>query len=170
MKVESKFVVDVMAPNPVTVGPDTDVSSAERLARTRSVHDLLVVSGYQLAGVVCRCELYLASGRTVADCMCANPVTIDDQSTVGVAVDLMRRHAVGCLPVVDWSGSLRGVVTSHDLADVGALGDGGVRRCDSCGSTHGLAAGQGRFCALCLEIGRPASSFGPAHFERGRAA
>jgi CBS domain-containing protein len=170
---ESKFVVDIMTPNPVIVSPETTSWLAEVLAQKRCVHDLLVVDGYRLAGVVCRCDLRRAGAKAmVRDFMRANAVTIDDQQTAGAARDILERSAIGCLPVVDWSGCLRGVVTRRDLVNAGVLDGDRVPTCNACGSTHGLPAdleeGEVRFCARCVEQSRqPRSQSEAAYFDVG---
>ncbi|HVU00694.1 MAG TPA: CBS domain-containing protein [Polyangiaceae bacterium] len=139
MDSQPEFVVDVMTRNPVVVGPDMTAWSADCLARKRNVHYLLVVDGYRLVGVVCGCDLTRAKADSHLDsCMRTEPVTVDDQETAaGAATKMLERH-VGCLPVLDWSGSLRGVVTRHDLRAAGVLSRLSFRTCSSCGSTHGL--------------------------------
>ena len=172
MNTEVKYVVDIMTSNPVVVGPETITWTAECLAQRRCVHDLLVVRGYRLVGVVCRCDLLVAgSSARVQDCMRRNPVTIDDQQTVNMAEQLMDRCAVGCLPVVDWSGCLKGVLTLRDLANAGVLREG-LRTCASCGSTHGLptriADDEIVFCARCIEQGRqPRTALEETYFITG---
>ncbi len=172
MNTDHKYVVDVMTANPVVVGPETIAWSAELLAQRKSVHDLLVVRGYRLVGVVCRCDLLVAgSAARVQDCMRTNPVTIDDQQTVDTAERLMERCAVGCLPVVDWSGCLKGVLTLRDLANAGAL-PRELRTCASSASTHGLpsrvADDEIAFCARCVEQGRqPRTALEEAYFTTG---
>ena len=172
MITDQKYVVDVMTANPVVVAPETIAWSAECLAQRRCVHDLLVVRGYRLIGVVCRCDLQVAgSAARVEDCMRANPITIDDQQTVEIAERLMDRCAVGCLPVVDWSGCLKGVLTLRDLLNAGVLRDA-LRTCTSCGSSHALPSRQGEdeviFCARCLEDGRqPRTMLDEAYFITG---
>jgi CBS-domain-containing membrane protein len=156
---QSKYVVDVMTPNPVLVGPETAVWIAECLAQRKGVHELLVVNGYHLTGVVCRCDLSRADADSaVRDCMRGPPITIDDQDTAIAAEQLMERSAVGCLPVVDWAGCLRGIVTRHDLVAAGVLSASQVRGCASCGSSHGLFAlpcdPDAEFCVRCLEQSR----------------
>jgi CBS domain-containing protein len=172
MSTDEKYVVDVMTSNPVVVAPETITWTAECLAQKKSVHDLLVVRGYRLVGVVCRCDLQVAgTAARVQDCMRTNPVTIDDQQTVDAAERLMDRCSVGCLPVVDWSGWLRGVLTLRDLLNAGVLRRG-LRTCASCGSSHALPSPNGDdevlFCARCLEDGRqPRNSLDEAYFTTG---
>ena len=47
--------------------------------------------------------------------MIYDPVTISKEETVGDALDLMREHHIGGIPVVDADGRLIGIVTNRDL-------------------------------------------------------
>jgi predicted transcriptional regulator len=148
-----KYVIDIATKDPVVIGPETIAWSAEHLAEQRGVHYLLVVDSYALQGVVCLCDLSLASASaSVASCMHPLPTTVDDQATATEAAQLMTHCQIGCLPVVDWSGVLRGIVTRHDLKRAGVLA-GDVPTCASCGSTHGLTdlSGDGdiELCVRC---------------------
>lgn len=157
MEIDTKYVVDVMTADPVVVGPDEDSWRAEQLAEARGVHDLLVIDEYALVGVVCLCELYDTEPSTPVSAKMRKAITIEDQQTAAAAAELMDRCAVGCLPVVDWAGTLRGIVTRHDLVRAGVLTPDAIRSCASCGSTHGLcsrAADQPSFCLRCIEHAR----------------
>jgi len=166
----SSYVMDIMSRAPVVVGPETLAANAADHATRHGVHYLLVIEGYRLRGVVCSCDLLGASPRQpVADCMHA-PVTIDDQASGADCVDLMSQRSVGCLPVVDWSGALSGVITRHDLRKVGLLHDG-KPRCASCDSSHGLGPdaidAQVVFCRRCLEESCPATAEDESYFTMG---
>ena len=52
----------------------------------------------------------------VADLMSGDVVAIRRHHTVGHAREMMRRHGVHALPVVDPDGSLAGIVSSGDLS------------------------------------------------------
>lgn len=159
-----------MSRAPVVVGPETRASAAADHAMRHGVHYLLVIDGYRLRGVVCSCDLQLAAPHEpVSAIMHAPPVTIDDQSSGEDCAELMHQRAVGCLPVVDWSGALSGVVTRHDLRKAGLLRSG-VTRCASCDSSHGLkssAESQVAFCRRCLEQACSATSEDDAYFTLG---
>jgi signal-transduction protein with cAMP-binding, CBS, and nucleotidyltransferase domain len=151
-----RYVVDIMTPNPVVIGSVTTAWAAECLAEERNVHHLIVIDHYELVGEVCRCDLRAAkAGAIVQSCMKTPPITIDDQRTAVDAMGVMAQCAVGCLPVVDWSGALHGVLTRRDLRNAGILTPPMVRVCVACGSTHGVlpAPGDGEvmFCARCLD-------------------
>ncbi|MFD1646417.1 CBS domain-containing protein [Haloarchaeobius litoreus] len=47
-----------------------------------------------------------------------DPVTVNDSDGLGTVVNLLREHGISRLPVLDDSGGLTGVVTTHDVADV----------------------------------------------------
>jgi CBS domain-containing protein len=170
----AKCVVDLMSRAPIVVGPQTLVAAAADHAARHGVHYLLVIDGYRLKGVVCSCDLQrMSPDRRVADCMHAPPVTVDDQATGEQCAELMQRCAVGCLPVVDWSGALAGVVTRHDLREAGLSRLAGPR-CASCDSSHGLSspgdvdAAAVMFCQRCLDQGCSATSDdGDAYFMLG---
>jgi len=166
---QSNFVVDLMSRAPVVVGPQTTASAAADHAARHSVHYLLVIDGYRLRGVICACDLQLASPEApVSACMHAPPITIDDQSSCAECEELMNERAVGCLPVVDWSGALTGVVTRHDLRKAGLWHEQGAR-CASCDSSHGLndSDSQVVFCRRCLEQACPATAEDDGYFMLG---
>jgi signal-transduction protein with cAMP-binding, CBS, and nucleotidyltransferase domain len=172
MNSETQYVVDIMTPSPVVVGPEMVAWSADHLAQQRGVHHLLVIDQYRLVGVVCGCDLHRAGTSVhVGDCMQRHPMTIDDQQTVDAAAERMEADGVGCLPVLDWSGALRGVVTRHDLRAVGVL-SGRHATCASCGSTHGLDSHSRdepvSFCFQCREQGqKPRTAIDAAYFTLG---
>ncbi|MDG1492208.1 MAG: CBS domain-containing protein, partial [Planctomycetota bacterium] len=60
-----------------------------------------------------------ADPLSVQDVMVTNPVTVSPGDTTIAAIEIMREHRIGCLPVVD-SGRLVGIVTEHDFVDAAA--------------------------------------------------
>lgn len=56
---------------------------------------------------------------TVREIMVKDPVTVSPSTSSLEAMELMRRHRVGCLPVVD-SNQLVGIVTSYDFLEASA--------------------------------------------------
>ena len=74
----------------------------------------------------------------VADLMTIDPITVAIDATIEEAEDLMRRHHVTGLPVVDEAGRLMGVISQTDILfldvpEVRAL----IR-----GRTHGVRVGE----------------------------
>jgi CBS domain-containing protein len=57
----------------------------------------------------------------VREVMETDPVTVTPETSTLQAVELMRKHKIGCLPVVQ-NGRLAGVITEHDFFEIaGAL-------------------------------------------------
>ena len=56
---------------------------------------------------------------TVEEVMVANPVTVTPSTPTLRAIEIMREHRVGCLPVVE-DDQLVGIVTSYDFLDAAA--------------------------------------------------
>ncbi|MER7190779.1 CBS domain-containing protein [Streptomyces flaveolus] len=118
-------VRDVMSPATVAVEPMTTVTRAARLMREENVGDVLVTYDCDLFGLLTDRDIVLrsvAEGRdpddTTVGSVCTPPpvVTLAPEDSTEHAVDLMRRHAVRRLPVVEHGGVPVGVVSLGDLA------------------------------------------------------
>jgi CBS domain-containing protein/gamma-glutamyl:cysteine ligase YbdK (ATP-grasp superfamily) len=60
-----------------------------------------------------------AKATTVREIMVTEPVTVTPSTSSLEAIEIMRRHRVGCLPVVD-NDQLVGIVTSYDFLEASA--------------------------------------------------
>ncbi|MYR45486.1 CBS domain-containing protein [Streptomyces sp. SID5910] len=118
-------VRDVMSPATVAVEPMTTVTRAAVLMREENVGDVLVTYDCDLFGLLTDRDIVLrsvADGRdsddTTVGSVCTPPpvVTLAPDDSTEHAVDLMRRHAVRRLPVVEHGGVPVGVVSLGDLA------------------------------------------------------
>jgi CBS domain-containing protein len=158
----TRYVQDVMSTNPVMVGATHETSSALREAERRGVHHVVVMDGCTPVGVVSVQDLNRARPEDrVASLIQSSLVTIDDQLSLDEAVAVMDWARVDCVPVVDWSGLLRGVVTRGDAERARARGTQAPRHCAACGSRHGLISEPDApvaFCAACLDQARPPTS------------
>ncbi|MGP4048242.1 CBS domain-containing protein [Streptomyces sp. 2A115] len=119
-----QLVEDVMTPDPRAVEPDSPLVDAAQLMRDEDLGGVLVVEGDTLVGLVTDRDIAL---RVVADggdpriidvrSVCTpDPVCIGPEEEASVAVELMRRHAVRRLPVVE-DGRPVGMVSLGDLAE-----------------------------------------------------
>jgi CBS domain-containing protein len=123
--VMTRQVRDVMSPGTVAVEPMASLAQVSRLMREKDVGEVLVAYDCDLFGVITDRDIViraLADGLdphdTTAGEMCTRPpvVAVESDATTGRAVELMRRHAVRRLPVVERGGCPVGVVTLGDLA------------------------------------------------------
>ncbi|MFE6363180.1 CBS domain-containing protein [Streptomyces sp. NPDC057806] len=116
---------DVMSPGTVAVEPMTPVEKAARLMSDQNLGDVLVVYDCDLFGVLTDRDIVV---RAVADArdphttpvgaVCSRPpvVTVSPEDSTDHAIELMRRHAVRRLPVVEHGGCPVGMVSLGDLA------------------------------------------------------
>lgn len=113
-------VRDLMTSNPETVGPDDLLSDADEKMRRGRFRRLPVVdTAGDLLGILSDGDLrehvgYLPTTRVTA-AMTENPVTISLDAPIAGAAELMCRHKIGGLPVVDVDGRLAGIITESDL-------------------------------------------------------
>jgi predicted transcriptional regulator len=54
----------------------------------------------------------------VKQIMIKNPITIQEDALTKDAISLMRKHKIGCLPVLNKKKELVGIVTEHDFVNV----------------------------------------------------
>lgn len=116
-------VDEVMTREVVTLAPDHSFQEAITLvARHRFRHLLVVSADQRLAGVISDRDLLRFMIRSpyrdasiVADVMKNDPITVQPESSLSVAIATMLTRRINCLPVVDAEGRLAGILTSTDL-------------------------------------------------------
>lgn len=125
-------ITSVMKADPVTVEPQTSLLDVQTLMQDRGIHHLLVVEGDDLQGVISDRDIlralspflntYTEQSRDVAtlacparDFMTTDPVTVHRDVALEDAADLMLKHDISSLPVLDDDGHLCGILTSHDI-------------------------------------------------------
>jgi CBS domain-containing protein len=120
-------VESMMSRNLLTVAPKDSLTDAAQRMDERKVGAALVLDGGTLKGIVTERDVLRAvaagrvEGSTVADCMTANPDTIEPSDTVGHAAVLMIHGGFRHLPVVDGD-QVVGIVSIRDLIQI-ALDD-----------------------------------------------
>jgi CBS domain-containing protein len=164
-------VSEIMTAPVRAVDPLATVARAEALAERHHVNHVPIAwEDGELVGITCLCDLWPARPHElVIQHMHVPVVTILSTDTVLRAAEVMRDRNVGCLPVLDPSRRLCGIVTEGDLLRVGAIGiDQLPPACLSCGSRHHVRAGVARgststvaYCVKCLRgAGFPAGRNG----------
>jgi len=109
-----------MAKKLVTTRKEATVSDAINLMKKHSIRHLPVVEAGELLGWVTERDIreaYLASlieQVSIGDIMIKDPITISPDANLEEAAELLYRHGIGGLPVVD-KGKLVGVITVADI-------------------------------------------------------
>ena len=151
MKINYKgFMREMIRRNPVTISPDASFSEAQSMIRTRGIRHLPVVDNeHKLVGIVTDSDIRKAapSDATTLSIYELNAlldklkvsrfmtpkdklITITPDTLIEEAVQLMRDHKIGCLPVLEGE-NLYGIFTESDaldqLVDIFGLKEKGTR-------------------------------------------
>ena len=121
-----KRIREVMTPSPETVEPGQPVAEAAKLMKQADVGMIPVVQEGQLSGTVTDRDIVLrviAEGKspastTVGEIASGEIVTVDPEQELEEALELMAKHQVRLLPVVE-NGRLIGVLAQADVAREG---------------------------------------------------
>ena len=109
----------VMIENPYSVSPNRTIQSAIDYAVDKDVSGLLVVdSDSKLIGIVTNRDLLFADPKdTVSDVMTRNVVTAKLGVTLDESKEILHKHRIEKLPIVDDSGIIKGLITSKDITN-----------------------------------------------------
>lgn len=126
------FVKDLMTPHPVTITPESSITSAERVMKEHNIRHLPVVSpGGALIGLITRTTLeqvlpsklttlsvyelhYQLDKINVRQAMLRQVATVGEDVPIEQAARIMWEKKIGCLPVLRGN-ILVGIVTDNDL-------------------------------------------------------
>ena len=117
-------VRDVMTTRPRCVAPDTPVSQVAELMETEDVGSIPVLDGDRLFGMVTDRDIVVRAvakgkdprGMPASEVSSRELVTVQPESNLSDALQLMARYQVRRLPVVDENEQLVGVVSQADVA------------------------------------------------------
>jgi CBS domain-containing protein len=125
-----RTVDQIMSRDLFTVDPEDLVDLAANLMDWEHIRHVPVEDNDgRLVGLVSHRQLLRLVGRgvsgsekpvAVSEIMQSGPVTVSPETSLLHAIELMRKHSVGCLPVVDADMMLVGVVTEYDFLNVAA--------------------------------------------------
>ena len=111
----------VMIENPYSISPDKTVSEAIEYAKEKDVSGLLVIdSQSKLVGIVTDRDLLFESNmnRKVQDVMTKDVVTAKSGVNLDEAKDILHKHRIEKLPIVDNSGIVQGLITTKDITNI----------------------------------------------------
>ena len=142
-------VGDRMSRDVVTVSPKEGIRVAEHLMKAKRIRYLPVVSDETLVGIVSNRDIrrvlrspatsldidelhYLLDTLQVAAVMTRDVVTVTPETPIESAADLLLRHKIGALPVLDGT-RLVGIISEADvlqaLCDAGREGGSENGKC-----------------------------------------
>ena len=119
----AKSVRDAMTEDPRSIGASASVVEAARLMREEHIGSLPITDGGKLAGMITDRDItttVVADGAdpkatSVGDVGRQDPISVEPDKDLEEALQLMARHQVRRLPVVE-NGGLVGIVAQADIA------------------------------------------------------
>ncbi len=111
----------VMIENPYFVGPDKTVSDAISYMGEKGVHGLLVMdSESKLVGILTRRDVVFESesNQLVKDVMTKDVITAKPGINLDEAKEILHKHRIEKLPLIDDSGLVKGLITSKDITNI----------------------------------------------------
>jgi acetoin utilization protein AcuB len=142
------LVSNWMSKNVITVEVDDSMHDAMKRMKEKDIRMLPVLKKGKLVGVVTDRDiksasasdattldvhelLYLVSKIKVQDIMTRNPITVPQNFTVEETAEVLLKHKISGVPVVDQNGQLVGAITQTDLFRVlislTGVGKGGIQ-------------------------------------------
>lgn len=119
---------------PVSVDADSSLSDALRVMKSKAVSHLLVSDREKkLKGIISKQDvldtLFILISRTtgrtytrlemenlkISEMMTLNPYSLNEEALSSEAAALLVKHNINCIPVVDATNTITGVVTSYDI-------------------------------------------------------
>ncbi len=109
----------VMIENPYSITADKTLQDALNYAGDRDISGLLVVdSNSKLIGIVTERDLLFANSNSlIQDVMTKDVVTAKSGISIDEAKDLLHKHRIEKLPLIDDSGLVTGLITSKDITN-----------------------------------------------------
>lgn len=103
--------------NVLTVDPDTLISEAKNIMRDRNIAGLPVVAGNKLVGIVTKRDLTFVGKdmKFVGEIMVKDVISAHESISMDEAQQILYRHRIEKLPLVDKSGRVVGLITSKDI-------------------------------------------------------
>jgi acetoin utilization protein AcuB len=111
----------LMVSNPITISAHASISEAIELMKINSIRHLPVVSEENLLeGFLTLADLKqglipsMLGDLNLRDLMITEPITVGPDDDVEIAAQLIYKHKIGGMPVVD-NGQLVGIITATDI-------------------------------------------------------
>ena len=111
----------VMIENPYTITPDQTVSDAINYAQEQGVSGLLVTdSELKLVGILTDRDLIFETdlSKLVKDVMTKDVITAKPGISLEEAKELLHKHRIEKLPLIDDSKHVKGLITSKDITNI----------------------------------------------------
>ncbi len=114
-----KRAENVMIFDPITIGLDATVAEAISLMHEYGIGGIPVIDQERiLRGIVTNRDLRFETNRKrkITDVMTTNLITTNHETNLDEAAEILRKHKIEKLPMVDKAGKLIGLITYKDIS------------------------------------------------------
>ncbi len=115
-------VASIMTRNVVTVGMDYTIQIIRDILKNFEFHHILVLENQKLVGVISDRDLIdrtdrdiITLNKKVHEIMSRNLITVDAETSIEKASDLLLKKNISCLPVISPQGSVEGIISWKDI-------------------------------------------------------
>ncbi len=115
-------VASIMTRNVLTVKMDYFIQIIRDIFNNFEFHHILVLENQKLIGVISDRDLIdreerdtITLNKRAHEIMSRTPVTVDEETSIEKASDLLLENNISCLPVISPHGSVEGIVTWKDI-------------------------------------------------------
>ena len=107
----------VIIENPYSISSEKSIQDALNYAEDKEISGLLIIdSNSKLVGIITERDLLFAnSNGNIRDIMTKDVVTAKPGVTLDEAKEILHKHRIEKLPIVDDSGIIKGLITSKDI-------------------------------------------------------
>lgn len=118
------LVKDVMHKNVVVAKADATLKEASKVMTEYKIGSLIVLKDDKIVGIATESDIVRSVSKgldlestALEDVMSKKVITIDPEKTIEDAVDLMVKHKIKKIPVVE-EGNIKGIITATDIVVV----------------------------------------------------
>lgn len=113
-------VIEIASLKPLTTSPETPIKEVAAILSSKRIRGIPVVERGRLVGIITQTDLTraLAEGRIdakVRDYMSSPVITVRETDDINHAIELMNKHDIGRVVVVDSAGRVAGIATRTDI-------------------------------------------------------
>jgi len=103
--------------NPITLPPDLPISAAYEIMRENDISGILITRGRKLVGILTNRDLRFETdtSRRIEEVMTKELVVAREGVTEAEAREIMQKHKIEKLPIVDKDGNIAGLITFKDM-------------------------------------------------------
>lgn len=115
------IISDVMNKNVVVAKSDVTIKEASKVMSQYNIGSLIILKDNEIMGIITDTDIVRALAKDMdadttimEEIMSKKVVTIEPEKTIEDAVDLMVKHKIKRLPVVE-EGKIKGIITATDI-------------------------------------------------------